>query len=156
MKVEEMADLLESLASTLDKFLAKPAVNDLRSVGQCFRTFSGESVSSFCTFIQNAKTGSTVSRKSSPKPSAARVEEFVGKIQNFLDNRRAFGYSAIRDLVAEIGKLTIPEIKAIGNRIECPLSEKTKGEILVRLENWLSNIKLSAEQSSFSSVGGGT
>jgi hypothetical protein len=61
-----------------------------------------------------------------------------------------------RQIVAEVAKLKMPDIKAIGERIECHLTGRTKAAMVSRLENWLSDIKLSAEQASFTLTGTGT
>jgi hypothetical protein len=149
MKLEEMSDVLDGLATTLEKFLGKTSVNDIHTLAACLRKFSGESVGAFCTFVVQAREG-----KPSGRPSAstntAKVDEFVTKIQHFLDQRQQSDYSSIRQMVVSLDKMKVPEIKAVGERVGCPLRERTKKAMLSSLENWLSNIKLSADQSSFS------
>jgi hypothetical protein len=156
MKLEEMADVLEGLATTLEKFLGKTAVSDFHSLSACLRKFSGETVAAFCNFTVQARDGKAPGRRSTSSANGAKVEELVGKIRHFLDHRQDYDYPAIRQLVSEVAKLKVPEIRAIGDRIECPLTERTKAAMVSSLENWLTNIKLSAEQSSFTLTGAGT
>ncbi len=155
MKLEEMADVLDGLAATLEKFLGKTALNDLRAVGNCLRQFPGENVAAFCNFVVQAKEGKNTTRRAPADLNEMKVNEFVAKIQHFLANRLSYDYPALRQMAAQIGKLKIPEIKAIGNRIECPLTG-TKPVMVSALENWLTSIRLSAEQSSFTLSGAGT
>src|SRR5437762_89284 len=155
MKLEEMADVLDGLAATLEKFLGKSAVSDFHTLGTCLRKFSGETVAAFCNFTVQAREGKPDGRRGAAT-NEAKVEELVGKIQHFLRHRQDYDYAAIRQMVAGVGKLKIPEIRMIGARIGCPLTERTKAAMLSALENWLSNIKLSTEQSSFTLAGAGT
>ncbi len=156
MKLEEMADVLDGLALTLEKFLGKTAVSDFHALGACLRKFSGETVAAFCNFAVQARDGKAPVRRGAAGLNEAIVLDLVSKIQHFLNHRRDYDYPALRQLVAEVGKLKIPEIRAIGERIECPLPERTKAAMLKSLGNWLTNIKQSAEQSSFPLTGAGS
>jgi hypothetical protein len=149
MKLEEMADVLDGLAATLEKFLGKAAVSDFQALGACLRKFSGETVAAFCNFTVQAREGKPAGRRSATT-NESKIEELVGKIQHFLNHRQEYDYPAIRQLVATVGKLKVAEIRTIGERIGCPLTDRTKGAMVRSLENWLSNIKLSTDQSSFS------
>ena len=152
MKLEEMADVLDGLATTLENFLGKTAVSDFHVLSACLRKFSGETVAAFCNFTVQAREGKPAGRRGATT-NGAKVDELVGKIQHFLNHRQDYDYSAIRQMVAAVGKLKIPEIRTVGERIGCPLRERTKAAMLSSLENWLSNIKLSTEQSSFTLAG---
>ena len=44
MKLEEMADVLDGLATALEKCLGKTAVSDFHALSACLRQFAGESV----------------------------------------------------------------------------------------------------------------
>lgn len=153
MKLEEMADVLDGLANTLEKLLGKSALNDLRAVSACFRKFPGENVTTFCNYIVQAREGKTTTRRTAAAVDQVKVDEQVAKVQHYLDHRHTYDYPAIRQIAQQIGKLKVPEIQAVGERIGCPLSEKKKAAMVERLEKWLTNIKLSADQSSFSLTG---
>gem|GEM_PF-3607813 len=57
-------------------------------------------------------------------------------------HRNGYDYAAIRQLVGEVAKLKMPDIKAIGERVPCHLTGRSKAAQVNSLENWLSNIKL--------------
>src|SRR5262245_13503220 len=143
MKLEEMADLLDGLAGTLERFLGKTALNDLRAVSACFRKFPGENVAAFCNYVVQAREGRSSGKRAGAAGNGARVDDHAAKVQHFLDHRDGYDYPAIHALAAQVGKLTVPEIKAVGERIGCPLSERTKAKLVGSLENWLTNIKMS-------------
>ncbi len=156
MKLEEMAEVLDGLANTLEKFLGKTAVSDFHVLSACLRKFSGETVAGFCNFTVQAREGNAAPPRGPGRGNEAKVTELAGKLQHFLDHRRDYDHAAIRQIVAEVAQLKMPDIKAIGERIECHLSGRTKAALVSGLENWLSNIKLSAEQASFTLTGSGT
>jgi hypothetical protein len=149
MKLEEMADLLDGLASFLDRFGTKTAHSDLQTVSACFRAFPTESVSSFCSNLIKAKQSKPI-RKTGAPVDEATVHENVAAIREFLDHRHDYDYDHIDRLLLPIAKLKVPEIKAIGERIGCTLTAKTKAAMVASLKNWLSSILLSHHQSSFS------
>ncbi len=155
MKLEEMADVLDGLATTLEKFLGKTAVSDFHALSTCLRKFPGETVAAFCNFTIQAREGKSAAPRGVGPVNEYKVQELAGKIRHFLDHRRDYDYAAIRQIVAEVAKLKLPDIKAIGERIECHLAGRTKAAMVSRLENWLSDIKLSAEQASFTLTGTG-
>ncbi|HEV3256489.1 MAG TPA: hypothetical protein VG013_06405 [Gemmataceae bacterium] len=148
MKLGEMADLLAGLASALERFLGKGALNDLQVVSECFRRFGDESAKSFCEFVVKAKEGRGPGGRTAGGADAAAVGGLADEVRRFLQNRAAYDVAAIRALAARVGRLTVPNIKAVGAAVGCPLGGK-KADMVSRLENWLLNIKLSAEQSSF-------
>jgi len=155
MKLEEMADVLDGLATALEKCLGKTAVSDFHALSACLRQFAGESVAAFCKFTVQAHEGNSHAPRGAAGVNEGKVQELVGRIKHFLDDRQGADYAAIRQMIAEVARLKVPEIKAIGERIECHLSGRTKAALVSSLENWLSNIKLSAEQSSFTLTGAG-
>jgi hypothetical protein len=59
-------------------------------------------------------------------------------------------------IIAEVAKLKMPDIKPIGDQIHFHPTGRTKAAMVSSLENWASDIKLSAGQSSFSLTGAGT
>jgi hypothetical protein len=59
MKLEEMADVLDGLANTMEKLLGKTAVSDFHTLGDCLRKFRGETVAAFCNFTVAAREGRT-------------------------------------------------------------------------------------------------
>lgn len=150
MKLGEMADLISGLATALGNYLTKSAQKDLLAISDCFRAFSNDSTTSFCTFVKEAKEGKVASSTSKQKPQddGGKVQLLTEKIQHFLNNKQQYDYPALRQLAEDIGKLTNPEIKKVGKNIGCPLTGK-KDEMKSTLNDWLSNIKLSSEQSSF-------
>jgi hypothetical protein len=152
MKLAEMADVLDGLANTMEKFLGKTALNDMRQVSECFRKFASENVGTFCNAVIAAKEGRTSARGASAA-DAAKVDHFVQEIRRLLDNRNTIASSEIDEVIANIKKLKVPEIKAIGEQVECPL-KGTKDAMVNTLRNWLNNIKLSADQTSFSLTAG--
>lgn len=154
MKLEEMADLLDGLAGTLEKSLAKTPLNDLRAVSECLRKFPGENTATFCNWVIQAKEGKVSARRSPSGMDEAKIDDHVKKIRHFLDHRHSYDYATIKDLVLAVGKLKADEIKAVGKQINCPLSG-TKTQMTAALENWLTNIKMSADQSSFHLAGAG-
>ena len=156
MKLEEMADVLDALGTTLEKFLGKTAVSDFHALGDCLRKFSGETVAAFCNFTVQAREGRSAAPRSAGKANEAKIQELAGKIQHFLDHRRDSDYAVIRQIVAEAAKLKMPEIKAIGERVDCHLIGRTKAALLSSLENWLGDIKASAEQTGFTLTGVGS
>jgi hypothetical protein len=153
MKMQEMADLLSGLASTLEKFMGKTAVHDLEALGECLRQFPDENVSTFCNFVARAKEGGGVRRRAAP--DAAKVADSVSKIQNFLAHPDAYEPEALRELASQMGTLQGQEIKAIGAQVGCPLHGRTKADNVTRLESWLLNIKQGTEQPPSPSTGMG-
>jgi hypothetical protein len=79
----------------------------------------------------------------------------VPGIKHFLDLRHGYDYAAIRQLVAEVASLKVPDIKAIGERVPVPPDRAQQSGAGEQPGNRLSNIKLSAEQSSFTLTGAG-
>jgi hypothetical protein len=156
MKLEEMADVLDGLATTLEKFLGKTAISDFHALSAGLRKFSGETVAAFINFVVQAREGKSASPRGATKVNEAKIQELVSRIQHFLDHRRDYDSAAIRQIIAEVEKLKLPEIKAIGERIHCTLTGRTKAAHVSSLEHWLNNIKLSAEQSSFTLTGAST
>jgi hypothetical protein len=148
MKLGEMADLLSGLALALEKFMGKAAVSDLLAVAECFRRFPNDSTKAFCDHVIAARDGKPPSGRKAGISNEAEVARFVEKIQHFLQNRQSYDASSLRELAAQIGKLKVAEIQAVGAGVGCPLSG-TKGVMVSRLGDWLANIKLSAEQSAF-------
>ena len=156
MKLEEMAGILDGLANLLEKFLGKTAVSDFHALSGCLRNFSGETVAAFCKFTIQARQGnSRPVRGSGSGLNEQRIQELVAKIRHFLDHRREYDFSAIRQIVAEVGKLKLPEVKAISDGLNFHLTGRTKAALLNSLENFLTSIKASAEQSSFTLTGTG-
>ena len=51
--------------------------------------------------------------------------------------------------------MKMPEIKTLGERVDYHLTGRTKAALVSSLENWLSGVKTSAEQSSFRLTGVG-
>lgn len=150
MKLEEMADLLDGLVDFMGKHAGKSTLNDLKAVSDCFRRFPGENVGTFCNFIVGAKENKSV-RKQAQAVDQDKVETYRARIQGMLDDRSRLDYSSIRVLIAEIDKkLKIPEIKTLGETLGFKFPGNTKKAMLGTLENWLSNLKMSADQSSFS------
>ncbi len=157
MKLEEMAGILDGLANLLEKFLGKTAVSDFHALSGCLRNFSGETVAAFCKFTIQARQGnSRPVRGSGSGLNEQRIQELVAKIRHFLDHRREYDFSAIRQIVAEVGKLKLPEVKAISEGVKLHLTGRTKAALVSSLENSLTAIKASAEQSSFTLTGAGT
>jgi hypothetical protein len=155
MKLDEMADVLDGLATTLEKFLGKTAVGDMHALGDCLRRFSGETVAAFCKFTLQAREGGSAAPRGAAKVNENKVSELANRIQHFLDHRRECDYAEIRQITAQISKLKVPEIKDIGERVGCGLTGRTKAALTSSLENWLSDIKASAEQSAFTLTGAG-
>lgn len=149
MKIEEMADFLEGLASFTERHMGKSAVHDIRAVSGCFRQFSGETVASFCNFITKAKEGKKAGGRSLPAIDQSKVHTLADKVNHFLSNRREFGYSEIDQLVSELNRLKLAEIKAVSEQVEGPVAPRTKAGMIEALRNWMRSIKSSAEQSSF-------
>jgi hypothetical protein len=156
MKLEEMADVLDGLAGTLEKFLGKTVVSDFHTLSACLRGFAGETVAGFCKFTVQAREGNTRAPRGAAKSNGDKIQDLVTRIQHFLDHRREYDFAAIRQIIAEVGKLKMPDIKAIGERVNLHLTGRTKAALVGSLENSLSAIKASAEQSSFSLTGTGT
>ena len=155
MKLEEMADVLDGLAGTLEKFLGKTTVSDFHTLSACLRGFSGETVAGFCKFTVQAREGNTRAPRGAAKSNGDKVLELVTKIQHFLDHRRESDFATIRQIVAEVGKLKLPEVKAVNEGLKLRLTGRTKAALVSSLENFLTSIKASAEQSSFSLTGAG-
>jgi hypothetical protein len=155
MKLEEMAEILDGLAGTLEKFLGKTAVSDFHALSACLRNFSGD-VAGFCKFTMQAREGNTRAPRGAAKINGDKVQDLVTRIQHFLDHRREYDFAAIRQIVAEVGKLKLPEVKAISQGLNFHLTGRTKAALVASLENSLTAIKASAEQSSFTLTGAGT
>lgn len=149
MKLEEMADLLIGLASTFEKFLGKTAASDLQAVGELLRRFPGETVARFCSLVIEARDGKAPTRRKGGASGEEAVALLVDRVKHYLEHQDTYDFPAVRQLAADIGKLKAPQIKAVGQSIGCPLTDRTKAQMVSRLENWLVGIKLSAEQSSF-------
>src|SRR5260370_37669602 len=105
MKLEERADVLDGLATTLEKFLGKTPVSDFHALSACLRKFTGETVAAFCSFIVQAREGKAAGGRGAASVNVAKVEDVVGKIRQFLDHRGDHDYAAIRRIVSEVGKL---------------------------------------------------
>ena len=148
MKLSEMADVLSGLASTFEPFLGARAVSDLREVSECFRAFEGENVKTFCSFVLKAKEGKTSGRKATSADQAAAVEELAAAVRRVADDPDAYDVLAIRELMRRVNQLKNPAIKSLGEKVGCPVAG-TKGQMTQRLEDWLLNIKRSAQQSAF-------
>lgn len=159
MKIEEMAEFLDGLGAFMDRFMGKQSVNEFRAVSDCFRQFSGETVTAFCNSVVAAKQGKTAgTRPAATTIDEAKVADLASKIRHFLDNRDTLDYSHVDVLMEALSKLKVPEIAAVGERIECHLPRKSKSAMIETLRNWLKSIKLSAHQSSFhfSAAGAGS
>jgi hypothetical protein len=156
MKLEEIADVLDGLAGTLEKFLGKTAVSDFHALSDCLRGFSGETVATFCKFTVQAREGKNHAPRAAVKINGDKVQELAARIQHFLDHRREYDFAAIRQIAAEVGKLKVADIKAISELANFHLNGRTKAAMVSSLENSLSSIKASAEQSSFSLTGAGS
>jgi hypothetical protein len=153
MKLEDMADVLDGLASTLEKHLGKTAVSDFHALGDCLRKFPGETVAAFCKFTVDAREGRTAGARGAAKLNEAKIQELAGRIQHFLDHRRESDFGVIRQIVADASKLKVAEIQAIGERVNYPLLGRTKAPLVSGLENWLETVKASAEQTGFRLTG---
>jgi hypothetical protein len=156
MKLEEMAEILDGLANVLEKFLGKIAVSDFHALSACLRNFSGETVAGFCKITMQAREGKTRAPRGAVKSNGDKVQELVNRIQHFLDHRREYDFAAIRQITAEVGKQKLPDVKAIAEGVNFHLTGRTKAAMVSSLENSLSAIKASAEQSSFSLTSAGT
>ena len=101
MKLEEMADVLDGLATALEKCLGKTAVSDFHALSACLRQFAGESVAAFCKFTVQAHEGNSHAPRGAAGVNEGKVQELVGRIKHFLDDRRGTDYAAIRQMVAD-------------------------------------------------------
>jgi len=153
MKLEEMADVLDGLANVLEKFLGKTAVSDFHALSACLRKFPGENVATFCKFTTQAREGNARPARGTGKSNGDKVQELVTRIRHFLDHRREYDFASIRQITAEVGKLKLADIKAVGQGVNLHLTGRTKPQLVSSLENSLSAIKASAEQSSFTLTG---
>jgi hypothetical protein len=153
MKLEDMADVLDGLASMLEKHLGKTAVSDFHALGDCLRKFPNETVAAFCKFTADAREGRTTGARGGAKINEAKIEELAGRIQHFLDHRRESDFSVIRQIVADANKLKVAELQALGERVNYHLLGKTKPALVSSLKNWLETVKASAEQSGFRLTG---
>jgi hypothetical protein len=155
MKLEEMAEILDGLANVLERFLGKTAVSDFHALSACLRGFSGETVGAFCKFTAQARHGNSGAPRGSGQVNEAKVQELLPRIQHILDHPRENDFATIRQIAADVGKLKMPEVKAISERVKLHLTGRTKAALVSSLENSLTAIKASAEQSSFSLTGAG-
>ena len=153
MKLDDMADVLDGLASTLEKHLGKTAVSDFRVLGDCLRKFPNETVAAFCKFTVDAREGRSSSARGGAKINEAKIEELAGRIQRFLDHIRESDFGVIRQIVADAIKLKVAELQALGERVNYHLLGKTKAALVSSLKNWLETVKASAEQSGFRLTG---
>src|SRR5438477_1891514 len=144
-----MADVLDGLATTLEKDLGKTAVSDFHALGECLRKFSGETVAAFCNFTVQARDGRATAPRGSGKTNEAKVDELDGRIRHFLDHRHESDYAVIRQIVADAAKLKLPELKLVGERADHHVLGRNKVALVGSLENWLSGVKASAEQATF-------
>ena len=110
--------------------------------------------STFCQFVVKAKEGKVPSGNGRAARDDNKVAALVNDIKNFLDHRDRYDYGAIERMLVPIHKLKNAEIEAIGQQIRCPVKGK-KTDMIKELQNWLTNIKASDVQSSFSLVGSG-
>jgi len=148
--------VLDGLAGTLEKFLGKTAVSDFHTLGACLRSFSNETVAGFCKFTMQAREGNARPARAAARSDADKVQELANRIQHFLDHRREQDFSAIRQIAADVGRLKLPDIKALSQRVNLHLTGRTKAALVNSLESSLNSIKASAEQSSFTLTGTGT
>lgn len=148
MKTEQMADLLDDLVSFLERCASKAALNDVRSVGATLRAFPGDTVSSFCKFVEEAKNGRASRTRTQSNVDESIVAAMLAKVNNFLDNRRLMDYSDIELLIAAFDQLKLAEIRAVGQKLQGPVTPRSKAAMLNAWRNWLRSIKLSDEESS--------
>jgi hypothetical protein len=153
MKLEDMADVLDGLATTLERHLGKTAVSDFHALADCLRKFPGETVAAFGKFTVDAREGRTAAPRGAAKMNEAKIEEVASRIQHFLDHRRETDFSVIRQIVTDANKLKLSEIKAIGERVNYHLLGRTKAALVSSLESWLGSVKASAEQTAFRLTG---
>ncbi|MBI1830328.1 MAG: hypothetical protein HYR84_02620 [Planctomycetes bacterium] len=156
MKTDELADLLDGFVAFMEKHATKTSLNDVRAVSGCLRQFPGENVTTFCDFIVRAKAGKTARGKSAPRVDQGKVGSMLDKINNFLEHRRLLGYAQIEEIIADLGDLSLADMKAVGERLEGPTSARSKPSMLKAWRNWLQSIKSSAEQSAFNLSGAAT
>jgi hypothetical protein len=150
MKIGEMADLLRGLASSLERFLGKAAFKDLRDMAECLDEYPDDTVATFRKLLLQARTERLPAAGRRPAIlNEAKIADLVSQIAGYREKHAEFEYADIKGLVKQVGKLTIPHVKAIGERLGCPLTG-TKTAMLLNLENWLTNLKRTAEQSNFS------
>jgi hypothetical protein len=152
MKMNEMADLLDGLAGALERVMQKGGLNDLREVSACFRRFPDDTVASFCKYVGDVREGKTSRSRAAKPPNEEVINGMVAKVLAYRDNHKSYDYPTIRQLAAEVGKLTLPNFKAVTSQVGCPLSG-TKQQMVLRFENWLMNLKQSADRASFSLPG---
>src|SRR5437899_10556735 len=107
MKLEEMADVLDGLATTMEKCLGKTALSDFHALTACLRHFPGESVAGFCKFTAQAREGNSPVPRGTAGLNATKVQALVGRIKHFLDHRNGCDYAAIRQGIARVRKLTV-------------------------------------------------
>ena len=147
MKLGEMADLLEGLANTLEKHMGKTAVNDLREVSKCFRKFSDDTVARFCRRINDAGQQRRRSTRTGGNQQET-VTRLVEQIADFRSRHKELDYQHIDTIIQQVRKLTNTNIKALGQQVGCPVSG-TKAAMVSRLESWMRNLKMSADQADF-------
>jgi hypothetical protein len=155
MRLEEMADILDGLAKVLERFLGKTAVSDFQTLSACLRGFSGETVASFCKITTQAHEANARPPRAPVNLNEGKVQELMARIRRILDQPREHDFAAIRQIAGEVGKLKLPEVKAINEGLKLQLTGRTKAALVSSLENFLTSIKASAEQTSFSLTGAG-
>lgn len=156
MKLAEMADLLDGLASFLQKQLQKAAFDDLRRLGECLRHFGDETVDRFSTFVIQAKTGTKPPSRRTAGQRAAKADllpQLAERITRLKENIPNVSYADIHALAQEIGKLTVKEIDELGQRVGRPITGKKKADKVHDLKAWLENLKQGFDQASFTLSG---
>jgi len=81
---------------------------------------------------------------------------FQTVVAKLITHRPDYNCAATRQIVAAVAKLKLPDIKAIAEQIHFHPTGRTKAAMVSSLENWLRDIELGAEQSSFTLTGTGT
>ena len=84
-------------------------------------------MAAFCKFTVQAHEGNSHAPRGAAGVNEGKVQELVGRIKHFLDDRRGADYAAIRQMVAEVARLKVPEIKAIGD-----LNGDGKADVILR------------------------
>ena len=153
--MERIFDFLLQAFKDISDSAKTDAAKDLRAVSDCFRQFGEESTAQFLQTVLRAKEGGHNGK--SPRAAGknpAKLAELIAAIRRFKDHPAEFDYPALRGLGDQAKELKLPELKELGEAVGCPLVG-TKAKMVDRLTNWLTNMKMSLDQSSFSLVGAG-
>lgn len=150
MKVSNISNLLEQIASGLEPIAASSVVNELRAFGEALGPFGNDSTTEFAKFMAAcdeyrrtgivATSGKKGPAKAKKEPSPEQTTQFVERIRSMLGSadRGELPPDQIDAFADELNVLSKPEIDAILARLELTKASK-KPDAVKKIRQMLTN-----------------